>query len=139
MATSRQFKLDISAFVEKAKDRAELVARKVALDMFSKIVLKSPVDTGRFRGNWQVSVGAPAMGTLNTTDKSGGTAIGRITGAATTLGLGQTIYLTNNLPYAVRLEYGHSKQAPAGMVRTTIDEFEAAVAKAAAAAKQEKP
>ena len=40
------------------------------------------------------------------------------------LKLGDTAYLVNNLPYAVPLEYGHSSQAPAGMVRVTIAEFQ---------------
>ena len=31
-----------------------------------------------------------------------------------------TIYISNNLPYIRALEYGHSKQAPNGMVGTTI-------------------
>jgi len=35
------------------------------------------------------------------------------------------IYLTNNLPYAQRLEEGYSQQAPAGMVALTIQEFQA--------------
>jgi hypothetical protein len=30
----------------------------------------------------------------------------------------------NNLPYAVPLEYGHSKQAPGGMVRITLARFQ---------------
>ena len=34
---------------------------------------------------------------------------------------GNVVYLTNNLPYAQRLEYeGWSKQAPAGMVRVNM-------------------
>jgi hypothetical protein len=37
---------------------------------------------------------------------------------------GEIIYLTNSLPYARRLEYGWSKQAPAGMVRITVANFE---------------
>ena len=44
---------------------------------------------------------------------------------------GATIYLVNNLPYAVRLEYGWSKQAPAGMVRITAAEFQSIVDDAA--------
>lgn len=28
----------------------------------------------------------------------------------------KTIYISNNLPYIVALEFGHSKQAPNGMV-----------------------
>jgi hypothetical protein len=31
------------------------------------------------------------------------------------------------MPYALRLEYGWSKQAPAGMVRVTVAEFQAVV------------
>jgi hypothetical protein len=33
-------------------------------------------------------------------------------------------YITNNLPYAERLEYGWSGQAPSGMIRLSLAEFE---------------
>ena len=40
-------------------------------------------------------------------------------------------YLTNKLPYAQALEYGHSQQAPSGMVRVSarmaLQELENAV------------
>jgi len=36
---------------------------------------------------------------------------------------GQVIYLVNNLPYAIPLEYGHSSQAPGGMVRLTVQKW----------------
>jgi hypothetical protein len=42
------------------------------------------------------------------------------------------IYLTNALPYARRLEYGWSKQAPSGMVRISAMRFAEAVRKAIA-------
>jgi len=38
--------------------------------------------------------------------------------------VGQTVYLLNNLPYSVPLEYGHSKKAPQGMVRMTLARFQ---------------
>jgi hypothetical protein len=73
---------------------------------------------GRFRGNWQVTFNVPASGELDRIDPSGMDTlqdgieqIGRYT-----YGI-QSIYFTNNLPYSVRLEFGHSKQAPNGMVR----------------------
>jgi hypothetical protein len=44
---------------------------------------------------------------------------------------GKVHYITNNLPYAWRLEHGHSKQAPAGMVGLTVVEFAGIVDKAA--------
>lgn len=73
---------------------------------------------GRFRGNWQVTFNVPASGELDRIDPSGVETlkdgieqIGRYTYGV------QSIYFTNNLPYSVRLEFGHSKQAPNGIVR----------------------
>jgi hypothetical protein len=43
---------------------------------------------------------------------------------ANRLEAGSIFYLTNNLPYGERLEYGYSKQAPSGMVRITLAEYE---------------
>lgn len=125
------FTLDIDRFVKKAKGNLNLVVRKVALDLFRRVIMKSPVDTGRFKGNWQVAIGSIPGGTLRVDDKDGTATISRVT--ATTLGLkaGDVITLVNNLPYARPLEYGHSKQAPAGMVRLSAMEYGAVVSKAA--------
>ena len=139
MARRASFSLDITKFVEKAGDRADLVVRKVALDLFSKVVLKTPVDTGRARGHWTAGVNHAPAGLTGRLDKSGAGAIAGIAATVSTARAGDSIYLANNLPYIVRLEYGHSKQAPAGMVRTTIDEFQAAVNRAAAEAQRERP
>ena len=136
---ARTFSLDIAAFVAKAGDRADLVVRKVALDMFSKIVVKTPVDTGRARGHWTAGVNNAPSGLTGRLDKSGAGAIAGIAATVSTARAGDRIYLANNLPYILKLEYGHSKQAPSGMVRTTIDEFQAAVNRAAAEAQRERP
>lgn len=125
------FALDVQRFVDKAKGDIDLVVRKVALDMFRRVIMKSPVDTGRFKGNWLVAIGSIPDGTIEINDKSGAATISRVTAAALELRAGQIIYLINNLEYATALEYGHSKQAPAGMVRTTVQEFSAVVNKAA--------
>ena len=34
------------------------------------------------------------------------------------------VYFCNNVPYAYPLEFGHSQQAPGGMVRVTAAEFQ---------------
>lgn len=109
----------------------DLVVRKIALEMFSRVIQKSPVDTGRFKGNWQVAIGSIPEGTLQLDDKAGTAAMAKVTAAALQLEAGQVIYLVNNLEYAQALEYGHSKQAPAGMVRLTIAEFNSVVDRAA--------
>lgn len=125
------FELDIQKFVDKAKGNIDLVIRKIALDLFRRVIMKSPVDTGRFKGNWQVAIGSIPAGVLAIDDKSGSATISKMTAAVLGLKAGQVIYLVNNLEYARPLEYGHSKQAPAGVVRTTLQEFPQVVAKAA--------
>ena len=117
----------VRAFERKTSAKMDLAVRKIALEMFRKIILKSPVDTGRFRGNWQIAIGSVPNGTLELDDKTGAATIAR--GAATALGInaGETIFFANNLPYARRLEEGYSQQAPDGMVALTIQEFQSIV------------
>jgi hypothetical protein len=131
MASPDLFTAQIAAFVEKAKGNVDLVVRKIALDMFRRVIMKSPVDTGRFKGNWQVAIGSIPAGTLKIDDKSGNATMAKVTAEVLGLRAGQVIYLVNNLEYARPLEYGHSKQAPAGMVRLTIAEFSQVVTRAA--------
>ena len=68
------FALDVKAFCDKAKKNPETVMRSVTLKLFSAIILASPVDTGRFRMNWQASGGLPASGELPGEDKGGNVA-----------------------------------------------------------------
>lgn len=78
---------------------------------------------GRFRSNWQLTTGAPAAGEIDEIESAGET-IAKIVAGAGDLSAGEVAYLVNNLPYAIPLEYGHSTQAPAGMVRVTVAEFQ---------------
>lgn len=86
---------------------------------------------GRFRGNWQVSFDTPKSGTLERIDPKGaattneGSAI--IYGFTAEVG---TIWMMNNVVYGQALEYGHSTQAPAGMVRISALSFQTFVDKA---------
>jgi len=120
---SGDFTLALSQFAEKAKDRADQVVRQVTLEVSSRIIVRSPVDTGRFRANWRLGVGGPVTGTVEATDKAGDQTTGAIGAALPAKAAGTVLYLTNNLPYAWRLETGHSKQAPSGMVGLTVQEF----------------
>lgn len=118
------FALDVSKFVEKAKKNPEKVMRQVSIKLFSAIIKASPVDTGRFRMNWTASGGIPASGITDATDKSGNIAIGNATSFVLKATGWHEFTLTNNLPYAQRLEYGWSQQAPAGVVRTNVSRFQ---------------
>jgi hypothetical protein len=81
---------------------------------------------GRFRGNWQVTFNVAADGTLERIDPQGSAAKAQGAGIIQQYVIGTgTIWITNNLPYGDRLEYeGWSSQAPAGMVRVSVTEFQ---------------
>lgn len=119
-----KFTLDIQAFVAKAKKNPETVMRSVSLKLFSAIIKASPVDTGRFRGNWQTTGITPATGLIAGVDPTGNKAVNSAATFITNAPGWDTFTLTNNLPYAERLEYGWSKQAPVGMVRVNIARFQ---------------
>ncbi len=132
------FAKQISAFGVKTKEQMDFFVFTICMDITNGVVLKTPVDTGRARANWFPSLDAPSNAISTRTDASGGTAINAAQGIAKEAA-GRVFYLSNNLPYIRHLEYGlygnppgsangpktvggFSKQAPAGMVRTTINE-----------------
>ena len=117
----------VARFEKDALRKMNLAVRKISLEIFSRVILKSPVDTGRFRGNWQVAIGSVPSGTLELDDKTGTATVSKADLKLVGAKAGDTIYLANNLPYAVRLEEGYSQQAPAGMVALTVQEFAAIV------------
>jgi hypothetical protein len=121
------FTADLARFAEKTGRSIERTHREVCIELFSGILKDSPVDTGRFRGNWQASARFPRTGTLPIRPA----AVAQ-TEILTNVGpLGGVTYFANNLPYAMRLEEGYSRQAPVGMVRTNVARFERMVAAAA--------
>ena len=127
-----QFSLDLSRAVAKAKGRTELVVKRTVLELFSKVIYKSAVDTGRFKGAWVSSQGSYSATPPTTLDKSGSATVGRMRAAVMAMPLnGSTIYLTNAVPYSLILEYGRangqpgSMQMPQGVVRITLAELTA--------------
>lgn len=117
------FTLDIKNFVEKAKKNPETVARQVSFKLFSAVIKASPVDTGRFRMNWQTAGAVAPSGVIDGTDKGGAAAIGDAASYIFAASDWNEFTLTNNLPYAERLEYGWSNQAPQGVVRVNVARF----------------
>ena len=118
------FGRQVGGWTHKTETKIETAVRKIALSVFTEVILMSPVDTGRFRGNWQVAIGSMPTGTLEIDDKVGTATISKVQAEVLGLKAGQSIFLMNNLPYALPLEYGSSKQAPSGMVRLTVQRFQ---------------
>jgi hypothetical protein len=100
------FSVDVKAFCEKAKKNPETVMRSVSLKLFSAIILGSPVDTGRFRMNWQAAGAVPATGEVPGEDKTGSNSINAASEFIKATNYWEDVTLTNNLPYAEVIEYG---------------------------------
>lgn len=120
------FSLSVAAFADVAKGNMDKVRRASILELFSAVILGTPVDTGRLRGNWQTTINSPAQGVRDTLDKSGSEAIHGV--VANLGGIQDAVWFVNNLPYAEAIEMGYSKQAPAGMVRKNVAAWERIVA-----------
>ncbi|WP_110970871.1 HK97 gp10 family phage protein [Pseudomonas huaxiensis] len=120
MANNRGWSTPPSIFAGVVEEALTQRVRVIALAMLNEIVLRSPVDTGRFRGNNIVSVGSPVRVPAEALDKSGGATIQRGLSALTGLEPYTQVFIQNNLPYAEALERGHSKQAPAGIYEVSF-------------------
>lgn len=118
------FASDIARLVDQTEAKVDLMVRKIGLELFSRVIMRTPVDEGRARANWQVAINSIPSGTLDLNDKEGSATINAADAAMAGLRAGDTIYLANNLPYIQKLEDGSSKQAPAGMVGLAVQDFQ---------------
>jgi len=115
-----QFTRDLSTFSAGIEEEVNELKRKAALQILASVTLATPVDTGRARGNWTVSIGAPDSSASETKDRSGGATIAKGSTVASRALPNETIFITNNLPYIVSLNDGSSRQAPAKFVERAV-------------------
>jgi len=78
------------------------IFEKDMLDLFVNIKNATPVDTGRAKSGWRIATVKNEKFLVQ-------------------------YRITNNVEYIVFLEFGHSKQAPKGMVRINLDKFSTAL------------
>lgn len=99
--------------------QVDQVRRGAIFELFSLVITTTPVDKGFLRGAWQTQVNSPNLGSISRPDKSGQLAILEV---LENMGkLGDTVFFTNTMPYARRIEYDSwSQQAPQGMLRVNI-------------------
>ena len=118
---------EIIEFKNKAMTKSLLATKKAIISLTTDIIYDTPVDTGRLRNNWIPSINKSETSyymlgsdTSKRMSKERQTLQETIT-KVNTLQLGDTLYLTNNLPYAKRIEFdGWSAKAPSGMVRKNL-------------------
>lgn len=105
----------------KNRETFKKVVAGVVLDIGGRIIKRTPVDTGRARGNWNFSLDRPDT-SVNPSRKDKARVLRKsdlpdIDGR-------HTIFIINNLDYIVSLEKGSSTQAPKGMVAASVQEWQ---------------
>ncbi len=119
-----ELKFDLRRFAKKLEVDVSVVRRKIALDLLRKIAVATPVGDflgGRLRNNWFMGDGGPPG---NVNESPNADSVGNIVG---TRGPAfSTSWVVNNLPYVVKIEFGHSRvKRPQGMVRVSLAEIQA--------------
>lgn len=133
MATLAQFSTRIARRADQIAAGVGRLKRKTVLAADREVVFATPVDTGRARSNWIVSIGTPDRSVRAPFSAGVGLGIGENANGAAAfndalaklnplrpIGAEVSVYIQNNVPYIGRLNAGSSQQAPAGFVQTGI-------------------
>lgn len=116
----KQFATRIRQIADGVSVRVDREVIKTAGVIISTVIPATPVDTGRARGNWQVSVDRPVTSPRERLDKTGMTTVAEGQSRASAYRKGNVIYITNNVPYIGQLNAGSSAQAPANFVDMAV-------------------
>ena len=126
------FSADIARYAKKVGLETDEAVVAVCSRLTTLVIEKTPVDSGRARGNYYASIDSYSSATSDSRTESEAVADGLSKARQAS---GKIFTLTNNLPYILKLEYGlysgngprtingFSTQAPAGMARTSIAEL----------------
>tara|TARA_R110000822_G_scaffold274268_1_gene396646 strand:+ start:412 stop:855 length:444 start_codon:yes stop_codon:yes gene_type:complete len=119
--------------LQQTKAKASDDIRGVYFIGLSAIIKQTPVDEGRARNNWFLTIGHPFGLSGRDSDKTGAGSDASLMTMPPYV-MNKKVYFTNNLPYIETLEYGRypnpnkgtetaggfSNQAQGGWVRTTL-------------------
>lgn len=138
MGTLRDFSIRVNKIAAALPQGANKIKRKVAFAILQPVVMGTPVGNitlwseqsrrrarpgyvgGRARANWFIGLGQADTHTTDAHDKSGRATVSKGQSAIDGAQPGVAIHITNNLPYIVPLNEGHSHQAPAGFVELAV-------------------
>ncbi len=120
-ATLERFKQELAPYLgEVVQNMGFEVAENIIVG--GEVAPGTPIDTGFARSSWTVGINQPGEAILppdnveKRTYPEGGADMSAIATAAA----GDEVYILNGASYIKGLEYGHSNQAPRGMVRLTL-------------------
>lgn len=117
---TRNVTASFTRFEKQLGDKWALGVKKIALETFTGIVKKTPVDTGAAVGGWVPGLDRdPAFNNILDPGRAQVLARGQAVLSQITENTKKVIFL-NNIIYITQLEGGRSRQASSGMVRLTL-------------------
>lgn len=121
MTTLKIFAQQMNQLAATVQQRVPLLTKAVAEHVVEGVARDNPVLTGQSSANWKTSIGAPDTSWDEGDNPAAGQhSVDEAKKALIALAIGQTVYISNNVPYIVELNQGSSTQAPAGFVETAI-------------------
>lgn len=93
--------------------------RKYAFKLEKTIKLYSPVDTGQYRANNRITIGNKSNFYSYSTSPADNASV-----LNSYSDIKQPIFIQNNLPYADKIENGHSKQAENGVYNQAVKDVQ---------------
>lgn len=126
------FAAEVGQWVSETQEDVDEITIKSVLEVRNRLIVNSPVDRGHFRGNWQYGLDRAPDGETYTVAAKERPAPPPPMPHIAAKAAGHVHYLVNNVPYANRIEDGHSSQAPAGVVALRIAEWPSIVGDAVA-------
>ena len=138
------FAEDIAKWAEKTKRTRDEVVTEVVIDMATAVIDRTPIGDvsiwnskppagyrpGTMVNSWHSEIGQVGNNAVRSPSTSGPASLAQLAAVAQ-MAPGNLFTFTNPAPYARRIEFGWSSQAPAGMVRLVTARFQQFVKDAA--------
>lgn len=113
------FKEDVKKFAKITGDNIATVMKTAGIEIFKSVTNLSPVDTGRARASWNMSINEINLAVKPPGEYGPHLEFPSFEGFE----FKNTIYISNNLNYIEYLERGSSSQAPRGMLAISVRNY----------------
>lgn len=115
---------DLEDRITRLGESVDAFAGDLGVEIRWRAARRTPVLTGRARGNWRLGLDKPDWHVdVDFFDPDGTIGDAEAREIARNARIGMTLWITNGLPYIVPLDRGHSKKAPAGFIELTQSEI----------------
>lgn len=107
------------------ENRTTGLMRMATIEFYRQVQISTPVDTGRARAGWLITVNTPSDEVL----PEGKYTYSAVIPDVPAITINDRYFIANNTPYIGRLNNGYSRQAPARFVELAAMRIQTAISK----------